>query len=157
MDAARPDTTDIAVQTTPRSPIAVLYLARRLRGFGDGFAIIIVLTGALAAAAGALAATLPDVLMARGATELGALRAMFYAYAALGLISAPLYSRLPWARARQQAVHAPPRPSRRTVYRLAALLALGRKASYTGGPLESPYACPKHPPISFPDCTPCSG
>ena len=245
MDASRPDLADIPVQTTQhpqRSAIAVLYLARGLRGFGDGFAIIILpaymtalgydaasvgivatasllgtalltlligwiaprydlrgllifgaglmvatglafpqaerilpmllvafigtinpsagdlgvlvplehaalahgaaddkrtaafasysLTGALAAAAGALAATLPDVFTARGITELGALRAMFYAYAALGLFGALLYSRLPRARAQQEAAHAPLGPSRRTVYKLAALFSVD---AFAGG------------------------
>ena len=88
------------------------------------------LIGALAAAAGALAATLPDALIARGITGLGALRTMFYAYAMLGLTSALLYTRVPHARAREEAVHAPLGPSRRTVYRLAALFSVD---AFAGG------------------------
>jgi MFS family permease len=87
------------------------------------------LIGALAAAAGALAATLPDVLVARGMTEVGALRTMFHAYAGLGLTGALLYTRVPHAKA-QQAAHAPLGPSRRTVYRLAALFSVD---AFAGG------------------------
>jgi len=46
------------------------------------------LIGALCTAAGSLAATLPDFLVAHGGTMLGAFRLMFYAYAALGILSA---------------------------------------------------------------------
>jgi MFS family permease len=88
------------------------------------------LIGALAAAAGSLAATLPDVLIARGVAELGALRTMFYAYAVFGAINASLYSRVPHARAQQQAAHAPLGPSRRTVYKLAALFSID---AFAGG------------------------
>src|SRR5689334_7567207 len=49
------------------------------------------LIGALCAAAGSLAASLPDVLVKAGETQLGAFRIMFYAYAALGIICALLY------------------------------------------------------------------
>src|SRR3954468_11768228 len=44
------------------------------------------LIGALCAAAGSLAASLPDFLVASGASQLGAFRWMFYGYAALGVI-----------------------------------------------------------------------
>jgi MFS family permease len=88
------------------------------------------LIGALTAAAGSLAATLPDILNARGFTELNALRTMFYAYAALGLFSAALYSRVPHARAAQQPAQAPLGPSRRTVYKLAALFCID---AFAGG------------------------
>src|SRR6266540_5837038 len=50
------------------------------------------LIGALSIAAGALAAGLPDVLVATGMGKIGALQAMFYVYAALGLVGAALYS-----------------------------------------------------------------
>jgi MFS family permease len=88
------------------------------------------LIGALAAAAGSLAATIPDVFTTRGFTELGALRTMFYAYAMLGLIGALLYSRVPHTRAQQEAAHAPLGPSKRTVYKLAALFSVD---AFAGG------------------------
>src|SRR5258707_14957618 len=66
------------------------------------------LIGALSAAAGALAASLPDFLVSAGSTQLGAFRLMFYRYAALGLSSAALYRRLPPAPAEGQAPPAPP-------------------------------------------------
>jgi MFS family permease len=87
------------------------------------------LVGALSTAAGALASSLPDLLVAAGLTTLGALRLMFYAYAALGLLSAALYRRLPHARAEEQH-HAPLGPSRRTVYKLAALFSFD---AFAGG------------------------
>src|SRR3954463_9894423 len=49
------------------------------------------LIGALATAAGSLAASLPDWLVAGGSTKLGAFRLMFYAYAAIGIACAALY------------------------------------------------------------------
>jgi len=53
------------------------------------------LIGAMTAALGALAAALPELLASQGWPKLTAVRAMFYLYAALGLLSAPLYRRLP--------------------------------------------------------------
>jgi MFS family permease len=88
------------------------------------------LVGALSAAAGALAASLPDFLVSAGSTQLGAFRLMFYGYAALGIASAALYRRLPHARAEEQAPHAPLGPSRKTVYRLAALFSVD---AFAGG------------------------
>ncbi|MFB9265267.1 MFS transporter [Bradyrhizobium erythrophlei] len=88
------------------------------------------LIGALCAAAGSLAASLPDVLMSAGATRLGAFRAMFYGYAALGLICALLYRRVPHARAEEKGATAALGPSRRTVYRLAALFSVD---AFAGG------------------------
>src|ERR1700730_3924311 len=73
------------------------------------------LIGALSAAAGSLAASFPDFLVAAGSTRLSAFRLMFYAYAALGAASAALYRRVPRAPAQQEARHAPLGPSRRTV------------------------------------------
>src|SRR6476661_4512821 len=55
------------------------------------------LIGALCTAAGSLAATLPDFLVSHGGTTLGAFRLMFYAYAALGILSAVLYRHVPHA------------------------------------------------------------
>jgi MFS family permease len=87
------------------------------------------LIGALATAVGSLASSLPDALVAAGMTELGALRLMFYAYAALGLAGAALYRRLPHARAEPQH-HAPLGSSRGTVYRLATLFSVD---AFAGG------------------------
>ncbi|MGE3419771.1 MAG: MFS transporter [Bradyrhizobium sp.] len=87
------------------------------------------LIGALCAAAGSLAASLPDFWVGSGGTELGAFRLMFYAYAALGLICAALYQRAPQAHAEEKA-HAPLGPSRGTVYKLAALFSVD---AFAGG------------------------
>jgi MFS family permease len=89
------------------------------------------LTGALSIAAGALAAGLPDVLVSTGISRTSALRAMFYGYAALGLVAAGLYSLLP--RVRTGANSPKPTglgPSRKTVYRLAGLFSLD---AFAGG------------------------
>ena len=88
------------------------------------------LIGALCAAAGSLAASLPDFLVAAGSTRLGAFRLMFYAYAALGIVCALLYRRLPHARAEERAPQAPLGPSRGTVYKLAALFSID---AFAGG------------------------
>lgn len=87
------------------------------------------LIGALCAAAGSLAASLPDFLVASGSTQLGAFRTMFYAYAALGVICALLYRRAPHAHAVEK-VNAPLGPSRGTVYKLAALFSID---AFAGG------------------------
>jgi MFS family permease len=88
------------------------------------------LTGALATAAGSLAAATPDLLVSHGVGRLASFHLMFYAYAALGLVGAALYQRLPRAQAEQQGASTPLGPSRRTVYRLAALFSLD---SFAGG------------------------
>jgi MFS family permease len=88
------------------------------------------LIGALSAAAGALAASLPDFLVSAGNTQLGAFRLMFYAYAAIGVICAALYRQVPHARAEEQTPHAPLGPSRNTVYKLAALFSVD---AFAGG------------------------
>src|SRR5437870_357130 len=89
------------------------------------------LIGALSIAAGALAAGAPDLLVSLGLGRIGALQAMFYVYAALGLVGALFYARLPRAEVKEAA---PPAtalgPSRRTVYKLAALFSLD---SFAGG------------------------
>jgi hypothetical protein len=83
------------------------------------------LIGALSIAAGALAAAAPDILIASGTTRIGALQAMFYVYAAFGLTGAALYSFLPRTAAQEPATKATALgPSRRTVYKLAALFSL---------------------------------
>jgi MFS family permease len=89
------------------------------------------LIGALTAAVGALAAALPEVLASHGWPKLGAIKLMFYLYAALGLLAALLYARLP-----RDHTHADSRPkaalgpSRNIVYRLAALFSLD---AFAGG------------------------
>ncbi|SHG26243.1 MFS transporter [Bradyrhizobium erythrophlei] len=89
------------------------------------------LIGSLTAAAGSLAAAVPEFLTSRGLAEVNALRLMFYGYALLGLFAAVLYSRLP-----QDHMRAATRPksalgpSRRIVYKLAALFSLD---AFAGG------------------------
>ena len=53
------------------------------------------LIGALTSAVGSLAAALPEMLASHGWPRLGAIKLMFYGYAALGLLAALLYRRLP--------------------------------------------------------------
>ena len=93
------------------------------------------LIGALCTAAGSLAATLPDFLVAHGGTTLGAFRLMFYAYAALGILSALLYRHVPRARGAERAQQAPLGPSRGTVYKLAALFSVD---AFAGGFVAQP-------------------
>jgi MFS family permease len=89
------------------------------------------LIGALSIAAGALAAGVPDLLVSLGMGRIGALQAMFYVYGGLGLIGVLFYSRLPRAEVKETAPQATPLgPSRRTVYKLAALFSLD---SFAGG------------------------
>jgi MFS family permease len=88
------------------------------------------LTGALATAAGSLAAATPDLLVAAGFERLASFQAMFYLYAVLGVAGALIYRRLPRAQAEQKAASTPLGPSRWTVYKLAALFSLD---SFAGG------------------------
>jgi predicted MFS family arabinose efflux permease len=88
------------------------------------------LVGALSMAAGALAASLPDFLILAGIGKLAAFKLMFYSYAALGLVSATIYRRLPRAHAAQPTHTAPLGPSRGVVYKLAALFSLD---AFAGG------------------------
>src|SRR6516225_238253 len=95
------------------------------------FIAAIAFIGALSIAAGALAAGAPDLLVSLGMGRIGALQAMFYVYAALGLVGALFYSRLPRAEVKEAAPRATALgPSRRTVYKLAALFSLD---SFAGG------------------------
>ena len=87
------------------------------------------LIGALSTAIGSLASSLPDMLVSAGLAELSALRLMFYAYGGLGVASALLYRQLPHVQAEEQH-HAPLGPSRRTVYKLAALFSID---AFAGG------------------------
>jgi MFS family permease len=89
------------------------------------------LIGALSIAAGALAAGTPDILIPFGTSKLGALQAMFYVYAVLGLLGAALYFCLPRSQARETATRSSALgASRGTVYKLAALFSLD---SFAGG------------------------
>jgi MFS family permease len=89
------------------------------------------LIGALSIAAGALAAGAPDLFVSFGMGRTRALQTMFYLYAALGLIGALFYSRLPRAEATEEAPRAIALgPSRRRVYQLAALFSLD---AFAGG------------------------
>ena len=88
------------------------------------------LIGALASAAGALAAAAPDLVGGWGVDRTLALRGMFVAYAALGLASAVVYSRLPRTRTAPAQKPVPLGPSRGIVYRLAALFSVD---AFAGG------------------------
>ena len=88
------------------------------------------LIGALSMAAGSLAAAAPDFLALAGLGTVSAFKLMFYAYAALGVMSALLYRRLPHAQMDAPRATAPLGPSRGVVYRLSALFSLD---SFAGG------------------------
>ncbi|HZV54864.1 MAG TPA: MFS transporter [Rhodocyclaceae bacterium] len=88
-------------------------------------------TGALCAAIGALAAAIPDALIAGGVDGLIALRGMFAAYGAVGIAVWLLYRRLPEPSTHECA--APPTPlgpSRGIVVRLATLFSVD---AFAGG------------------------
>jgi MFS family permease len=89
--------------------------------------------GGMMAAAGSLLAALPDALVSLGLVRLDALRVMFVAYAALGALSAALYTRLPVKAhdaTAQGAGASALGPSRTKVYKLAALFSLD---AFAGG------------------------
>jgi len=89
------------------------------------------LIGALATAAGALAAAVPDGLVQFGFGAVPSLQVMFYVYAALGLIAAGFYRSVPRALPDEAKPRATPLgPSRGIVYRLAALFSLD---AFAGG------------------------
>lgn len=89
------------------------------------------LVGALATAAGSLAAGVPQALTHHGITELAALKAMFYFYALLGLIATLLYRRLQLGNVYAESERKEPLgPSRGIVYKLAALFSLD---AFAGG------------------------
>jgi len=89
------------------------------------------LIGAIATAAGALAAATPSLLQSIGFSPRTSLQVMFYAYAGLGIVSAAFYHFLPKTRAVEQSrASAPLGPSRSVVYRLAALFSLD---AFAGG------------------------
>lgn len=88
--------------------------------------------GALCGAVGALAAAVPDGLVAHaGLSRLQALRAMFVAYAGIGVAVWALYRTVPLADATRGPVEAAPLgPSRAVVVRLAALFSVD---AFAGG------------------------
>jgi MFS family permease len=88
------------------------------------------LIGALSMAAGALAAGMTDILVARGLGNIAAFRLMFYLYAVLGLMAAAVYQRLPRTPAEPSRPVAPLGPSRHVVYKLAALFSVD---AFAGG------------------------
>jgi MFS family permease len=89
------------------------------------------LIGALATAAGALAAAAPDLLTTLGIAKIVGLKTMFYVYAALGVVGASLYACLPHAELERTTTPAVPLgPSRAIVYKLAALFSVD---SFAGG------------------------
>ena len=88
------------------------------------------LIGAAAGGLGALAAAVPQQLASTGVTQLDALRLMFVAYGAVGLLIGWLYRGLPRAEpAGSTRPSAPLGPSRGTVLKLAALFAADSFAS----------------------------
>jgi MFS family permease len=87
------------------------------------------LIGALAMAAGSLAAAAPDLLVRAGLAESSAFQIMFYGYAVLGVASAAIYTRLPHAHLETKET-APLGPSRGVVYKLAALFSID---AFAGG------------------------
>jgi MFS family permease len=88
------------------------------------------LIGALSMAAGSLAAALPDFMVLADIGRLSAFKIMFYAYAALGLVSVALYRYLPHVVMADARPNAPLGPSRGVVYKLAALFSLD---AFAGG------------------------
>lgn len=89
------------------------------------------LIGALAGAAGSLAAAAPQLVAPLGLGERDALRLMFVLYAVLGLIGGLFYDRIPkQPQGSNQRAHAALGPSRYTVYKLAALFSLD---AFAGG------------------------
>jgi MFS family permease len=88
------------------------------------------LIGSLATAAGSLAAAAPDALVSFGLGRIAAFKAMFLFYAVLGIVAAALYRRLPHAQADEAKPAAALGPSRRMVYKLAAIFSLD---SFAGG------------------------
>ncbi len=91
------------------------------------------LLGAIAAALGALAAAVPAWLVARGMSDVFALRAMFVLYGVVGLLVWQLYRRQPQPATDDAPEASPPAPlgpSRAIVVRLAALFSVD---AFAGG------------------------
>jgi MFS family permease len=85
--------------------------------------------GALSIAAGALAAGAPETFLFSGADKATALQVMFFIYGCLGVVTAALYFKLPSGPAGREPAASPLGPSRRLVYKLAALFSLDAFAS----------------------------
>jgi MFS family permease len=89
------------------------------------------LVGSLLGAAGTLLAALPELATRSGVPLLAAFKAMFVLYAIAGVVAGLIYRRLPSANVSAGAESASPLgPSRRIVYRLAALFSLD---AFAGG------------------------
>jgi MFS family permease len=89
------------------------------------------LVGALAGAAGALLAAVPDLLVPLGFNQLAAIKAMFVFYALLGLAGGFIYSRIPLHRPDLgETIATALGPSRLIIYKLAALFSLD---AFAGG------------------------
>ncbi len=89
------------------------------------------LVGSMAAAVGALVSASPDFLVTLGWSSLAALKAMFVLYALLGVAGGLVYARIPTTPAVIAGPAAAPLgPSRRIVYRMAALFSID---SFAGG------------------------
>lgn len=90
------------------------------------------LAGSLAAAVGALASGVPDLITSDGPQRLAGIQLMFVLYAALGVIIAVLYRNLPREGVGESREEAPSKlgPSRGIVLRLALLFSLD---SFAGG------------------------
>ena len=89
------------------------------------------LIGALAAAAGALAAGSPDLLAAMGVSHVTALKGMFVVYAVLGLAGGFMYAHVPADRTpAEEKPAAALGPSRGIVYKMAALFSVD---AFAGG------------------------
>jgi MFS family permease len=87
------------------------------------------LLGALAGAAGSLLAAAPAWLQSSGMDAIASFKAMFLAYALLGVLGGVVYARIP-PRRLDAAPAAPLGPSRGIVYRLAALFSVD---AFAGG------------------------
>ena len=87
-------------------------------------------TGSVFAAMGALISGAPEWLAAQAWSILGALRAMFLLYAAIAIVVSVLYLGLPDPHAQREKPAVPLGPSRRIVWRLAALFSVD---SFAGG------------------------
>jgi MFS family permease len=88
------------------------------------------LIGALAAAAGSLAAASPELLSSIGVSRLTAIKAMFLLYGLLGVAGGLMYQRLPSLSVEEKASSSSLGPSRSIVYKLAALFSID---AFAGG------------------------
>jgi MFS family permease len=89
------------------------------------------LVGALAASVGSLAAALPEFAVVYGLDQITAIKAMFVIYALLGAAGGVFYARVPRReRPNESGEVAALGPSRRIVYKLAALFSLD---AFAGG------------------------